>query len=438
MPLYNLKEIEDQDGNVVNIIVEDVNGNLIADLSKNAGEKVYEAYMEGDFILAKAERTDFSILFSKEGNFIAPEIVEIVSDYSNRGFVIALAKQTEEQEYCVFDLNGNLIIEPSDKFINYLENHNLFFINNYEFGTHNQQGKIVENSGELYEFNGDFIGYVIEKDNYEGKAENNQLIIELNGKRGILVKGEINLEAIYDDIILLSEFPDLALIKNEGKWHFYNLFEKTISKTSFDEIPEADEIGTNINYYKFIERNGDNGNYEMISNKLAFIIRQNEKYGIALSNGELLVPCIFRKLDFSYGFKDESGADKIVGQLADDSYFFGVIHSFSDPESIFMANHPSLNYNFCQLINIENEKIVVTIQGNNVYLSFEKHQNEEPTCIYFLWEQAKQVKSLTKNVVQAKIDVVFKGNVYTLELIYYKTYERRYANYYVACDINKI
>ena len=167
-----------------------------------------------------------------------------------------------------------------------------------------------------------------------------------------------------------------------------------------------------------------------------FIVKNKSFFGVSLANGELLVPCIFENLDFAWLFKNDKGADKIIGKLSNKLYFYGSIHSFPQKEKIFMDTHQSLNFDYCKMIHEKDRFVVLSVKEHEIQIDFESDLKLKPVVINHRWRRIDDnEKMLSENVMLKKIKNTVDNTKYELDLLVYKHRDSRYTDYIIDFNL---
>lgn len=177
-------------------------------------------------------------------------------------------------KYGVIDNKGNIIIKPTyDEMIIIPEKTIPLFICtynvNYENNTYETKVLNATNTEILSEY--DKVYAIENSNNTEIWYENNALIYEKNGLKGIIkFDGTKITEPIYNSIYTLDGIEKTIIVEKDGLKGIVNSeMGSLIADTKYSEITTLSKV------------NADNG----------YIVKENGKYGIISGNGKIVLEC---------------------------------------------------------------------------------------------------------------------------------------------------
>ncbi len=224
----SLKEVKSK--GATSYFVVDDSGKKIANLSETLGEELIDAGEKTEHecfqgIYSLSDGIEMIALFNSTGELICSEIYEVIQYVQQRDeFIlllhadrnkdaIAIGFPDESYCYCVINKYAEMILIPRMEKIEYWEYHNLYKCENAVYEGGHCLGEIgVADDAPYGVF--DFIR---------------------NNKVGLIDKGEILVDAQYDDAIFSFEFNDV-LFKRSGKVGFYNLDINKGCEVDYDQI----------------------------------------------------------------------------------------------------------------------------------------------------------------------------------------------------------
>lgn len=253
----------------------------------------YASFSDGVVIVTKGKK---SICLDKKGKqlFVLGVEYNWCEDFHN-GYAVVGKGKVSEGGFCqqaVIDKTGKEVIPcifDEKTSIKGFNNHGMACFESLDdkFGLINIKGEIVLPC--IYDRMYD-VG--------NGKEKDAPIYIKNNGKVGCLdAKGNELIKMEYDDCRARNGF---IIVKKNGKYGCFNYKGKEILPCSYNDI----SFSKNGKRYIVIKANGtkeyldENGHKIKVSNDNNLKIKNNGKncYGIENSQGDLIVPCIYREL----------------------------------------------------------------------------------------------------------------------------------------------